>query len=234
MQHVGIDFSGGIELAQHTEALADPGAGAGAGAARTDSPDDAEAGLPSFTDTAFFLYYDEVAEKYDMRDPLVVAPDGSEVECPKPSSLERGVRYFCVVTLKDGGYAAEVLPESEAEGKDPGGYDALWKVHLFNVPKEGEEDYGDEEPGHEDGMQYHTGAVVVGGGGGGGSGYTGTRVVLGGVKYDLTDHKFLVLQYTETWENGVLVECDPDPDEVSDADWSDMDGGQAVQHTKDS
>ena len=165
MQHVGIDFAGGVELAQHTEALADPGAGAGAGAARTDPPADAEAGLPSFTDTAFSLYYDEVAEKYDMRDPLVVAPDGSEVECSKPSSLERGVRYFCVVTLKDDKYTAEVLTESGAEGKAPGDYDAVWKVHLFNVPKEGEEDYGDEEPGHEDGMQYHTGAIVVGGGG---------------------------------------------------------------------
>lgn len=163
----GISFNG-LEHLQLTGAY---GGAAGSGGPCSDFPE----ALPRraadrpglYSMQAFHLYWDFDAGRYGMRDPLVVAPDGSQVPCAAPGGLDYDTRYYCVVTLDDGTYSARVASEEDASGFDADDYDGLWKVLLFKVPPE---DYLEALDDDESGFQFHAGAVVLGGGGGGGGG----------------------------------------------------------------
>jgi len=159
----GISFNG-LEHLQLTGAY---GGDAGSGGPCSDFP---EAPPRQATDRpglysmqAFHLYWDFDAGRYGMRDPLVVAPDGSQVSCAALSGLDYGTRYYCVVTLDDGVYSARVASEEDAGGFNADDYDGLWKVLLFKVPPE---DYLEALDDDESGFQFHAGAIVLGGGGG--------------------------------------------------------------------
>ena len=158
--HLGINFGGSLEPVAAMGGMAPGGSDVGEG----DPGHPPYAGVGREPVGAFDFYWDEGGEVYRMRDPVVVTPDGGNVECESPGELEFGKKYYCVVTKGEGEgeYKAKVLPEGEAGELDGSGYKSWWKVPLFKVPHRR---FEENESDGEAGTQYHVGAIVVGGDG---------------------------------------------------------------------
>ena len=144
--NIGIDFS---TFESHDQAYANSWSMLPAGFA----PDRSAVEPPPVSmqrpNPAFGLYYDNETSQYKMRDPLVVAEDGSEVTCSVPSQYEPGKTYYCEVVWKGGSYSAKVTADPSEEPAPP--EKLVWRVKLFVVPT------SSAEPSY----QFHTGAITV-------------------------------------------------------------------------
>lgn len=80
-------------------------------------------------------------------------------------------------------------------------------------------------PGTNIAITVNGNSITISASGGVTSGFTGNRDVLALMRYDISSHQLQAKFWHETWSRGVMTTS------VIDADWSQIDGGQAVMET---